>query len=123
MHPAAAELEEKENVQPPQGTVSTVKKSTASMVCACARRNSRPGESGPLAGRPQIRLSEELAYGRGRDCQAEPAELAGDPLVAPAWVLTREAEHQRADLAADRRPTSAFAVSPATGDQPSVPAQ
>jgi hypothetical protein len=36
-----AKLDVEEHVQPPQGMVSTVKKSTASPPCACARRNAR----------------------------------------------------------------------------------
>jgi hypothetical protein len=38
---SAAELDEEEHVQPLQPTVSTVKKSTASMLEACARRKAR----------------------------------------------------------------------------------
>src|SRR5215218_9585637 len=123
MHPAAAELDVEEHVQPLQGDGLDREEVDGEHAVRLRPYELAPGESGTLAGRPQTRLSEELPYGRGGDCQAEPTELAGDPLVAPTRVLTREAEHQRADLAADRRPTSASAVRPATGDQPSVPAQ
>jgi hypothetical protein len=118
MHLPAAELDEERTYSRRRETVSTVKTSTASMLCAWRPQELAPGESGTLAGRPQTRLSEELAYGRGRDCQAEPAELADDPLVAPPRILARESQHERADLGADRRPTSASAVRPTTGDEP-----
>src|SRR5215207_2480158 len=123
MHPAAAELDVEEHVQPLQGNGLDREEVDCEHAARLRPQELAPGESGTLAGRPQTRLSEELAYGRGGDCQAEPAELASDPLVAPARVLAREAEHQRADLAANRRPTSASAVRPTMGDQPTVPAQ
>jgi hypothetical protein len=90
MHPAATELDEEENVQPPQGD--------------------------GLAGRPQTHLPEELAYGRGRDCQAEPAQLADDPLVASTRVLAGESQHQLSDLAADRWPADSTRIRPAPWD-------
>src|SRR5215216_5930452 len=112
-----------ENVQPAQGNGLDREEVDGEHAVRLRPQELAPGEPSAHAGRPQTRLSEELAYSRGRDCQAEPAELAGDPLVAPAPVLAREAQHEFTDLAADRRPTSASAVRPATGDQPSVPAQ
>jgi hypothetical protein len=80
-----------------------------------------PEESSAHAGRPQTRLSDELAYSRGRDCQAEPAQLAGDPPVAPAPVLAREAQHEFTNLAANRWPPDSTWVRPALHHQPAVP--
>ena len=50
-----------------------------------------PRESGALAGRPEAGLPQKVAHHTGGDCEAQPAELTGNPLVAPARVLTREA--------------------------------
>jgi hypothetical protein len=104
-------------------TVSTVKKSTASMLCACVRRNSRHERSGSLAGGSEAGFAEELAYTGGGDREAEPAKLADDPLIAPPRVLTCEAQHQPADLAADRRPADSTWIRPALRHQPPVPAK
>src|SRR6266545_3698171 len=122
MHAAAVELDEEEHVQPLQPDRLEVKKSTASMLCAWARRNSRQPESRARAGGPETRLLEELADGRGRDRNAEAVKLTGDPLIPPARVLTREPQHQRTDLAADRRPTNPARRGPASRHQPPVPA-
>src|SRR4051794_29024724 len=37
-----------------------------------------------------------------RDAHADPGQLADDPLVAPAGVLTREPRHELTDLLGDR---------------------
>jgi|ERR1019366_267770 hypothetical protein len=44
-----------------------------------------------------------------RDGQAELAELVGDALIASAWVLTRETQHELAFLRVDRRAARAAA--------------
>lgn len=48
-------------------------------------------------------------------------QLADDPLIAPARVLTRESEQHRSDLAADRRSSAATGVRPAPGNKPPMP--
>ncbi len=55
-----------------------------------------------LSGRSEASLAKQLAHGRGRYRDGEPAQLASDPLIAPPWVLTREAQHELADLARNR---------------------
>ena len=103
--------------------VSIVKKSTASMLDACARRNARQDSPRTFAGRAESRPAQDLGDGRRRDGDAEPVQLARDPLVAPARVLARQPEHQCADLLVDRRSTASTAVGPVAGDEPPVPAR
>jgi len=74
-----------------------------------------------LSGRSEASLAKQLAHGRGRYRDGEPAQLASDPLIAPPWVLTREAQHELADLARDRRAADSTGVRPALRDQPTVP--
>ena len=71
----------------------------------------------------ETRVLEELAHRRGRDRNAQPAQLADDALVAPARILAGQAQHQLSDLAADRRPTDATGIGPAAAHQPPMPAK
>ena len=103
-------------------TVSTVKKSTASMLLRLRAQELTPGETGAPASRPESCVVEDLAHRGGRDRDAEPAQFAGDPLVAPTRVLERDAQHQRADLAINRRPARPTGIRPPSCDQPPVPA-
>jgi hypothetical protein len=52
---------------------------------------------------------------------AEPAELACDPLVAPPRVLASEPQHQLADLAADRWAADPAGIRPPLRDQLTMP--
>jgi len=52
---------------------------------------------------------------------AQPVDLAGDPLVTPARVLAREAEDEFADRVADRRSTKPAGVRPAARNQAAMP--
>jgi hypothetical protein len=75
------------------------------------------------ASRTEARLTEDLLHGRGGDCDAEAVQLTDDPLVAPTRILARQAQHQLAYIAADRRSTTPTAVGPPAGDEASVPAE
>jgi hypothetical protein len=77
-----------------------------------------PGEPGPRAGRAEPGPAEDLLHGGGGDCDAEAVQFADDPLVGPARILVREAQHQLVDLPADRRPAVSTTVGPAGRDQP-----
>ena len=89
----------------------------------------RPQEGAPrlpvaLRRRRQPGLGEDVAHRGRRDGDAELAQLADDPHVAPARVLARETHDQLAHLSADRRPAgTAVRIRPAAGDQPPMPAQ
>src|SRR6266508_6560756 len=102
-------------------TVSTVKKSTASMLWAWRPQKVAPGKPCSLAGRTQARLAEQLAHRGCGDGEAQPVKLAGDPLVSPARILAREAEHKLTDLAPDRRTTRSTRVRPASVHQEPMP--
>src|SRR5205807_4375720 len=83
-----------------------------------------PRQAGSLAGGAEARLAQDLADRRRRDAEPERAELASDPLVAPARVVAREAEDQLANLGADRRPTLiSCRVGPAPRDELALPTQ
>ena len=54
---------------------------------------------------------------------AELEQLALDPLVSPAVVLSGEPLDQYGDLGADRRPSHPVRIGPLPGDQAAVPPQ
>ena len=104
--------------------VSTVKKSQARMPAACWRRNARQVVAvGRGAGVEPV--AAQRGADRGcRDPDAEPEQLALDALVAPAWILPRQADDQLLQLLVKwRSPGSAVRVGPGAGDEPPVPAQ
>ena len=105
-------------------TVSTVKKSHASMLWAWLPEELPPAQSGALASGAKACVAQELTHGRGRDAYAQAGELTCDPLVAPARVLARYAQDKRSDFPADPRTTRALPrICPAPGHQPPVPTQ
>ena len=61
-----------------------------------------PGDAGSLASGSEPCFTQELADRRRRDAEPERAELARDPLVAPATVLARESQDQLGDQAKAR---------------------
>ena len=123
VNPAATELDEEEHVQPLQRyrlDGEEVDREHASRLRAEKRS---PGESGPRSGRAKARLAQDLLHGGGGQGHADAVQLTDNPLVASARILAREAQHQLANLAADRRATGTGGVRPATRDQTAVPAQ
>lgn len=100
--------------------VSMVKKSTASMLCACWRKNCRQ-ESPPRLPAGPIPASRRIFRTVVAETVSRSPLIAGDPLVAPARVLSRETEDELADLAADLRPARPTSVCPAAQNQPPVP--
>jgi hypothetical protein len=67
---------------------------------------------------------EHVADERRRDVDPQLAQLADDPHVAPAAVLARQPQDQRAQLTTARRPSpTAVRIRPATSHQPAMPAQ
>jgi hypothetical protein len=100
-----------------------VKKSHASMVAACVRRNCRQVASRrcDAGGIPQ--LFEHAPDGSGADPIAQAQQLALNPLVSPAGILPGHALHLRGERGIDRRPAAPARVGPLPADQPPVPAQ
>jgi len=80
-----------------------------------------PRQARTLSGRTDALLAQDLPDCRRRQLQAEPVDLAGDPLIPPARVLSRESEHQLTDLTADRRSSDPAGVRPAASHQPPMP--
>jgi hypothetical protein len=103
MHPTAVELDEEEHVQPLQPDRLDGEEVDRDHAMCLGSQELAPGEPRALPGRPEASLAKQLAHGRGRYRDAEPAKLADDPLIAPPSVLTREAQHELADLAPNWR--------------------
>lgn len=101
--PAATQVDEKEDVESGREYGVDGKE----VACEHARRLAAdelaPGDAGSLASGSEACFAQELADRRRRDAEAERAEFARDPLVAPAAVFACQPEDQLADLIADRR--------------------
>ncbi len=63
-----------------------------------------PAELGASARRRHAALPKDLGDRRRRDSLTDTCELTDDPLVAPAWVLARESQHELTDLCRDCGP-------------------
>ena len=101
---------------------STWKKSTASMVEACARRNRRQDVSVARSGAGGIRRSFRTPADRGcSDAVAELEKFALDALVTPFLVLAGELLDQDGDGLVEGWATAAVRVGPLLGNQPTVP--
>src|ERR1022692_2371596 len=101
---------------------STWKKSVASIVAACARRNCRHVVSVCRFGAGgELQYLEDPADRRRADPVAELEQFALDPLVSPAAVLGGEPPGQRGDLCAGWRSSCAARIGPLPGDQAAVP--
>ena len=69
-------------------------------------------------------MPEDLGDRRCRDAHADTGELADDPLVTPARVLTRKPQHQLTDLLGDRRSAgSPPGIHPPPAHELAMPAQ
>src|SRR6266700_6237757 len=104
-------------------TVSTVKKSTATMPEACARRNAR-------------QVTDPAEAPAGAHCAAAPLGWWWLPPIfrassarpgcagSPTWILSGQPQDQHNHIAGERRaPASRLGLRPLAGDQPAVPAQ
>jgi hypothetical protein len=102
--------------------VSTVKKSTASMLRRCARTNSRQviPPRVPAGPRPAARSHVRTVVAE----TAMPRPLFADnALITPPRVVSRETDNQRSDLAADRRAPRSTRVRPPLRHQAPMPAK
>src|SRR5262249_51785946 len=82
-----------------------------------------PGESAAPACRREACLLEDLPNSSRRHPEAEPVDLACDPLVAPPRILPGAPKHQDTDRSMEGRTPGATAVGPAAGDKSPMPAQ
>src|SRR6266704_3356540 len=75
-------------------TVSTVRKSHASIVAACWRRNCRQLALPSFRCRRQPAADQDRANRTRGERDAESAKLTNDPPVTPGWVLARKPKHE-----------------------------
>jgi hypothetical protein len=103
---------------------STWKKSQASTVDACVRRNCRHVISVCRRGAGGIFSCRRTRRMVGRaDPVADLEQLALDPLVPPGGVLGSEPPDEHGDPGPDRLPPCPVRVSPPPGDQAAMPPQ
>src|SRR6478609_1317872 len=93
-------------------TVSTVKKSTAMMLLACVRRNSRhDGPRRSVGPSPSTRRIFLTVVADNR--YAEAFHLADDPMITPPRILAGKPHDQRSNVGGDRWSTRRTHVGPA----------
>ena len=85
-------------------TVSTVKKSQARIPAACWRRNARQVVAARRGAGIQPVAAQRRADRGGRDPHAQLEQFALDALVAPARVLSGQADDQLLDVLVQRWP-------------------
>jgi hypothetical protein len=122
MDATASELDEEQDIEASQRDRLDGEEVNGEHGVGLLAQEHPPREAGTLASRTEPGLAEDIADGRRRNGQAESVDLAGDPLIAPAWVLARKPEHELSDLAANRRPPNPTRVRPAASNEPAVPA-
>src|SRR6266699_4361274 len=103
MDTPAAELEEEEHIEAPEPERLDSEEVAGDDRVGVRPQELAPAELGASAGRRHAGLPQDLGDRRCRDADADAGEFTDDPLVAPARVLTREPQHQPADLLGDRR--------------------
>ncbi len=87
----AAKTYEEEHVQPLQRDGLDGEEVDREHALRSCPQKRTPPESSALASRAKPRLPQDLPHRCRGDINAEPAQLADDPLVAPPRVLTRKA--------------------------------
>jgi len=113
---AAAELDEEEHVQPLQPDRldgEEVDRDHAVCLGSQESRQESPARS-PARSRPASRSSFRTVVAD----TATPSPRSSPTIrwIAPLWVLAREAQHELADLAPDRRAADSTGVRPALHD-------
>jgi hypothetical protein len=84
--------------------VPTLKKSQARIGFALRAQERAPAQTVAQRCRRQAGVGEHVPHERRRDVDAELAQLADDPHIAPARVLAGESYDQFAHRVIDRRP-------------------
>src|SRR6266540_1997833 len=105
-------------------TVSTVKQVTRHDPGGLLAQEDPPGRGHPPWRGIQPVVANDCADRGGRNPDPEALELALDALVAPARVLSSQADDQLLHVLVQRWPAGLMVrVGPGAGDQPPVPAQ
>jgi hypothetical protein len=82
-----------------------------------------PSHPAAPAGRPKTRCPKPCAHGRRRDHHAKAFQFADDTLITPLRIVSRETDHQRPDLTAERRAPGSTRICPPLRNQASMPAK
>src|SRR5262249_15925584 len=105
-------------------TVSTVKKSQATMAWGLGGKELLPSWTSTTGCRIDARVAQDLPHGTRGDAMAQPDEFALHPAVAPGWVLGRQRQYQGTNARGDRWTAGpGMREGPLAVDQLPVPAQ
>jgi hypothetical protein len=84
-----AKLDEEERVQPLQADRFNGQEVDGKHALCLRAEKLAPRKAAALARWAETSLAQQVSNGTGRDGEAQTAKFAGDPLVAPARILTR----------------------------------
>ena len=93
MYAAVIEFDEKEDVEPTKRDRLEREEVDGENASRLRAEELPPRKAAPLTRRAEIVIAQDLADCGGRNGSAEILELSGDSLIAPAWVLAREAQN------------------------------
>jgi hypothetical protein len=125
VHAAAADLQDEQAVQAPQGRRAVHVEEIGGKHRRCLGAQELPpaGVGAPFRRWRNLQGLEDPADCGCADPVAELKQLTLDPLLSLGRVLGREPLDHCGDLGADRRPSRSVRVSPLAGDQAAVPPQ
>jgi len=121
MHTTTAEFDKEKDVQPLQPDRLDGEEVNGEHALTVGANELPPCHAPSRANRPQPSVTQPGSHGRWQDRHPKPFELAGDPLIAPPWVLAREANRQGLNIRPNRPSTTPAGVRLALRDQPAVP--
>jgi pimeloyl-ACP methyl ester carboxylesterase len=124
LDPAAADRDEDEHVQPPKPDGVDSEEVAGEDRLAVPAQERAPAQPIALRRGRHAGGRKHAAHQRRRHVDAELAQFADDPDIAPGRVLARQPHDQLAHLPLDRRPAwSSVRVRPAAGNEPPMPTQ
>ena len=123
-HPPGTVLDEKQDVQTPQGHGVDVEEVDRQDRLRLGIQERPPGLPGPPGRGVDARLLQDLPHSRWRHLMAQADQLAVNAPVAPARIVPGHLQHQLPDGRGGTRPSRSSArASPASPVEVSVPAQ
>jgi hypothetical protein len=105
VHTPRAEFDEEEHIQAPEPEGLDGEEVARDDRRGVGRQELAPAELGASAGRRDAALPEDLGDRRRRHSLTDTCQLADDPLISPARVLTCKTQNQVTDLLRDSGPT------------------
>lgn len=123
MHPAGAHFHDKQDIEPAQCDGVQGEEVGGQQPSGLSAQESSPaGACSPWC-RPEAGSSQDAADRTCTQAVSEPGQFAVEAAMAPGRILVCQAQHQVAELVADRWAVRLVGIGPFSGDQAAVPGQ